>query len=183
MSVDDLKRAYERLPGKRIKRPVRTVRNPYSGDAKDFVLNFGMHINKRLEETPVSYLTWILDNVTNRPDVVEQVNRYLNGSKENPIPKPEVAGTAIGEEGGDIHFLPYVFPVIQHPLMHCSYHGKSLDKTPLQELEDILEQAPDPKLKDFIACRCCHLYRFFVYNTYRKALKLDLSKLDEEGLL
>jgi hypothetical protein len=85
--------------------------------------------------------------------------------------------------GGDIHFEPYPFPLFRHPLMHSTYGPRVLNDIPLWELEAILEKVPDPQLKDFIACRVCYLHRFMVYRTYEKALSIDVSKLDGEGLL
>jgi hypothetical protein len=206
MNANDLKKAYAKLPGKLIQAPSRK-KVPYAGDPKDFVLDFGQHVGVALKDTPVSYLVWIVNNVTNRASTVAIVKSYLNGIPEKEHPslqerlkrhssasKPVVAGRPKGVEAiegiphipavngeyvesSDIRFMPYQFPEFKHELADVTYEGVRLLEMKLRDLEEIAERYPDPRLKDFIACRVCFLYKFWVYSTYKKAVLIDVSRL------
>ena len=119
MNTDDVKKAYAKLPGRIIKGPPHRRKAPYSGDPKDFILDFGKHAGTALKDTPVSYLIWMVENITNKPDLIELVKRYLsNGgltsmkglrskvvsiaglsTKRSPL-TPSPAKQAQGEKGG-----------------------------------------------------------------------------------
>jgi uncharacterized protein (DUF3820 family) len=47
---------------------------------EEVVLSFGMHSGKVLKDVPYEYLCWLVQNVANRPGLVEVVKRYLNVS-------------------------------------------------------------------------------------------------------
>jgi hypothetical protein len=203
MNVDEIMRRYSQLPQRRLYRKVKDQTITPETNPSGYRLTFGKFKGEVLSNVPPDYLEWIITSVTNRPDVVNVVKRYLNVPEEAPsvqkrsslvqrlknagmpkIPVPAQPQPPISaEEGGDLHFMPYPFPNFEHELMDTTYGGIRLTEIRLQDLEQILERYPDPKLQDFINCRCCHLYRFFVHHMYEKALSIDVSKLNGEGLL
>jgi len=160
-----------------------------------------------LQNVPVSYLVWIVDNVTNRPQVVALVKQYFNGSvptspvsakkpsvqdlltrlkAKGPTPALVVAAKPqSGEEGGasDIFFPPYSFPAFQHPLKDTRIGGRYLYEYSLPELDEIINETSDPKLKDFMVYRIVHFYRWMVYHFYKDAVSIDVSKLSPGGQL
>jgi hypothetical protein len=169
---------------------------PQKGAEPGYVLKFGMHSGKALMDIPTDYLEWVVLNVTNKPIVVKKVKEFLSGlpqPQEKKVsmrkrifnlqglqrrPQPPISAV----EEGDIHFLPYEFPIFEHAMMNTTYGGVPLGELHLRELEEILKPYPDPQLRDFVACRTCNLYRFFVYDDYTKAIRLDVSKLNAEGV-
>jgi hypothetical protein len=186
-----------------MKTNIKGLLQPYSGEPRDFVLDFGKHRGVALQNVPVHYLRWVSDCVTNRPEVVSIVRGYLNGLSQSQKNLVRVSKLSMREkistlsglsglqprrpqsprserEEGDIHFESYPFPVFQHPAMDITYGGTPLKDMRLRELEDLLQRCPDPQLRDFVACRFCNLYQYFVYDNYTKANRLDISKLNAE---
>ena len=186
MNVNDLKKAYARLPGRIIKRVKET---PFSGEPKDYVLNFGQHVGTALKDTPVSYLMWIIENVSNHPVCVSVVRQYLNGEKPSvsikgePSPTrrklsgltPKPAKQGSGVEGEPPLFQPYVMPIFSHPMSETVLNGKKLKDISLREFQQMPE-ASDPVLEYFIA-KLVHGYRHSVWKVYRESVRIDVSRL------
>lgn len=87
MNADDLKKAYAKLPGKRIYHKLKDKNITPETDPGAYVLKFGKYKNTRIQDIPVEYLNWFIVNVTSRPDIVELMKRYLNFPQEEKKPR------------------------------------------------------------------------------------------------
>ncbi len=93
MNINDLKKAY----GKKVYRKVKASSITEKTIPAEYRLTFGMHKGEKLSNVPVSYLLWVVENVTSRLDVIAIVQRYLNGSQGVPPSPPPSISTATGE--------------------------------------------------------------------------------------
>jgi hypothetical protein len=157
----------------------------------EYALEFGKYRGVPLKNVPPQYLQWVVVNVKNRPEPVSMVRKYLKlllgqqveipGMRSRVLPSTPVLPISAGE-GGDLLIQPYPEWRREHPLMYRNYDGKPLHRTYIQDLEKILERNPaDEGLRDFINCRTVCLYGYFVWRTYKQALQIDFSSMDEEG--
>jgi hypothetical protein len=197
MTVDEIKKMYSQPPQKRVYPKVKDRNITEETIPAEYCLTFGKFKGEKISSIPTYYLEWIVTNVTSRPDVVELVTRYL--SQPQPQEKPAFVSKKMSMakkmsmfnlqglqprrplsppaaiEEGDIRFEPYVFPDFSHPMMGTTVGGVSIMDISIQKLAAILECHPNPKLEDFVNRRSLHLYRWFVYDRYQKALRLDVS--------
>jgi hypothetical protein len=77
MTLDELKKAYARMPGRRIYRNVKDKSITPSTDPALYTLKFGAHKGVALKDVPIDYLHWVITQVDSRPDVVELVKKFL----------------------------------------------------------------------------------------------------------
>lgn len=193
MNVTELKKMCAKLhEKKKVYRKVRDKSITAQTIPAEYILTFGKFKGEKISNVPPHYLEWIVTNITNRPDVVELVAQYLSQlpasglakriSNMSALRRPLSPLAAVAE--GDILFTAYPFPDFKHPLENATYGGTPLMEFHLSDLENILERDPDnEELKDFVAHRHCHFFRWYVFDQYKKALSIDTSKLDGEGLL
>jgi hypothetical protein len=82
MTLEELKKAYSKMPGKKIYREVKDKSITPDTDPATYILKFGMHKGVPLKDVPCDYLEWVISNVESRPDVVELLKKFLGVPKD-----------------------------------------------------------------------------------------------------